>query len=110
MFDINKNSNDVFNKLTPEVIVFKYLVNMQSGDFSILDEISDGLHQQIAYELIKAGESKLLVDNLDKFSNIDIQSLISALQDAGENFLIDKCSGYFQDINPEEVGRIIDNI
>ena len=106
----NKDSDEVFSKLSPENIVFKFLINMQAGDFSILDEIEEGLHQQIAYELIKAGQSKLLADNLEKFKSVDARSLAEAAIEAGDNYLVGQLSDKIEDIDPEDIGKLIDKL
>lgn len=104
------DDNFQFSQMTPERIVADYLVNMQEGDFGILDEVKSAIHQQIAYELIKAGEAKLLANNLSKFKNINQQQIVEALIDAGENFLADQCSGYFSEVDFDKIGKQIDKL
>lgn len=106
----NKDSDQVFDKLSPENIVFKYLINMQAGDFGILDEVKEALHQQIAYELVKAGQSRLLADNLDKFKSINMRSLTEMAIEAGDNYLVDQLADIIEDMDLEAINIELDKI
>ena len=99
-----------FSKLTPESIVINYIFDMESGDFGILDEVKSAIHQQIALELIKIGQGKLMADNLEKFKDINKQQIIESIIESGDNFLAKQVAGQSQDIDWEDVGKIIDKI
>jgi hypothetical protein len=99
-----------FSKLTPESIVINYIFDMESGDFGILDEVKSAIHQQIALELIKAGQGKLLANNLDKFKNIDRRQIVESIIKSGDNYLAKQIANQSQEIDFEDIGKIIDKI
>ncbi|MFA6307781.1 MAG: hypothetical protein WCS88_00855 [Patescibacteria group bacterium] len=99
-----------FSKLTPENIVINYIFNMEQGDFGILDEVKSAIHQQVALELIKAGQAKLLADNLEKFKDIDKQQIVESIIESGDNFLASQIAGQTTDIELDDLGDIIDKI
>lgn len=99
-----------FSKLTPENIVINYILDMEHGDFGILDEIKSALHQQVALELIKAGQGKLLANNLDRFKNLDKRQIIESLIESGDNFLAKQVANVTVDIDMEDIGKLIDKI
>jgi len=99
-----------FSKLTPENIVINYIFNMEHGDFGILDEIKSALHQQIALELIRVGQGKLLADNLEKFKDIDKQQIVESIIELGDNFLAKQVAQQTTDIDFEDIGKLIDKI
>lgn len=99
-----------YSKLTPESIVLNYILDMQTGDFGILDEVKSALHQQIALELIKAGQSKLLSDNLDKFKDINVQQIVETLIETGDDLLAKEMASGFEDIDFEDIGKALDKI
>jgi len=99
-----------FSKLTPENIVINYIFDMENGDFGILDEIKSAVHQQVALELIKVGQGKLLADNLDKFKDIDKRQIVESIIESGDNFLASEIAGQTMDIDLDEVYKLIDNI
>lgn len=99
-----------FSKLTPENIVINYILDMENGDFGILDEIKSAFHQQVALELIKAGQGKLLANNLDKFKSLDKRQIVESLIESGDNFLAKQIASTTTDIDMEDIGKFIDNI
>lgn len=99
-----------FSKLTPANIVKNYLLDMQGGDFGILDDIKAALHQEIALELIKAGEAELLSKNMQKFKDLDPDGIARAMIDSGENLLAKELPGKIEDLDFEEIGKEIDKI
>lgn len=99
-----------FSKLTPESIVINYILDMENGDFGILDEVKSALHQQVALELIKAGQGKLLANNLDKFKDIDKRQIVETIIESGDNFLAKQVAGVSTDIDFEDINKLIDNI
>jgi hypothetical protein len=99
-----------FSKLTPESIVINYILDMESGDFGILDEVKSAIHQQIALELIKIGQEKLLADNLEKFQNINRRQIVEAVIESGDNILAKQIAGESIDFDWDDIGKIIDKI
>ena len=99
-----------FSKLTPESIVINYIFDMESGDFGILDEVKAAIHQQIALELIKAGQGKLLADNLEKFKDIDRKQIAESIIESGDNFLAKQVARQSTEFDFEDIGKIIDKI
>jgi len=102
--------NFQFSKLTPENIVINYIFNMQHGDFGILDEVKTAIHQQIAIELIRVGQGKLLADNLEKFKDIDKQQIVESIVESGDEFLAKQVAEQLPEIDLEDVGKLIDKI
>jgi|GEM_PF-2763705 len=99
-----------FSKLTPENIVINYILDMEHGDFGILDEVKSAIHQQIALELIKHGQGKLLADNLDKFKDIDKRQIVESMIESGDNLLAKQIASTSMDIHLEDIGKFIDKI
>ncbi len=99
-----------FSKLTPESIVLNYIIDMQTGDFGILDEVKSAIHQQIALELIKAGQAKLLSDNMDKFKDINVQQIVETIIESGDKFLAKQIAEQSMDLDIEDIGKLIDKI
>lgn len=99
-----------FSKLTPESIAINYILDMENGDFGILDEVKSALHQQIALELIKAGQGKLLANNLDKFKDIDKRQIVETIIESGDKYLAKQMSEASMDIEFEDIGKLIDKI
>lgn len=102
------DDNFQFSKLTPESIVINYILDMENGDFGILDEVKSAIHQQIALELIKVGQGKLLSDNLEKFKNINKQQIAEAMLESGDDFLAKQLASQYEDFDLDNVGKIID--
>lgn len=104
------DDNFQFSKLTPESIVINYILDMENGDFGILDEVKSAIHQQIALELIKVGQGKLLADNLEKFKNIDKQQIAEAMLESGDDFLAKQLVEQAEDFDLDGLGKLIDKI
>lgn len=104
------DDNFQFSKLTPESIIINYILDMENGDFGILDEVKSAIHQQIALELIKVGQGKLLADNLEKFKNIDRQQIVEAILESGDDFLAKQLASQYEYFDWDNVGKIIDKI
>ncbi|MBT4209756.1 MAG: hypothetical protein HOE19_02485 [Candidatus Komeilibacteria bacterium] len=99
-----------FSKLTPESIVINYIFDMESGDFGILDEVKSAVHQQVALELIKAGQGKLLANNLEKFKDIDKRQIVEAVIESGDKILAKEVAKQSEDFDWEDIGKLIDKI
>ena len=99
-----------FSKLTPESIVINYIFDMERGDFGILDEVKSAVHQQVALELIKAGQGKLLANNLEKFKDIDKRQIVEAVIESGDKILAKEVAKQSEDFDWEDIGKLIDKI
>ncbi|OGY93431.1 MAG: hypothetical protein A2406_00775 [Candidatus Komeilibacteria bacterium RIFOXYC1_FULL_37_11] len=108
MLDEDKDSQ--FSKLTPESIVINYIFDMENGDFGILDEVKSAIHQQIALELVRVGQGKLLAGNLDKFKDLDKRQIVETILESGDDFLAKQIAGQTSDVEFEDLGKIIDKI
>jgi hypothetical protein len=104
------DDNFQFSKLTPESIIINYILDMENGDFGILDEVKSAIHQQIALELIKVGQGKLLADNLEKFKNINRQEIVEAILESGDDFLAKQLASQYEDFDLDGLGKLIDKI
>ena len=107
---LDKDKDFQFEKLTPESIVVNYILDMENGDFGILDEVKSALHQQIALELIKVGQGKLLADNLDKFKDLDKRQIVETIIESGDDWLAKQIAGQSADIEFDDISKIIDKI
>ena len=99
-----------FSKLTPENIVIIYILDMESGDFGILDEVKSAIHQQIALELIKVGQEKLLANNLDRFKDIDKRQIVEAVIETGDKILAKEIARQSEDFDWDDIGKFIDKL
>ncbi|MBT4850045.1 hypothetical protein HON36_04290 [Candidatus Parcubacteria bacterium] len=107
---MQEDKNTHFSKLTPESIVLNYIMDMQTGDFGILDEVKSAIHQQVALELIKTGQAKLLSDNMDKFRDINVQQIAETIIESGDNFLAKQVAKQSMDVDFEDISKLIDKI
>ncbi len=99
-----------FAQFTPEQILASYLNGFEAGDFGILDDIKSAMHQEIALALIRAGKSKLLLENFLKFKDLDRQQLFEELIKAGDNVVAQEYAEHFPDVDFKNIGKFIDSI
>lgn len=107
---LDKDKDFQFDKLTPESIVINYIFDMENGDFGILDEVKSAVHQQIALELVRVGQGKLLADNLNKFKDLDKRQIVETIIESGDDFLAKQIAGQTSDVDFEDISKIIDKI
>lgn len=99
-----------FAQFTPEQILASYLAGFENGDFNILDDLTSAMHQEVALALIKAGKSKLLLDNFYKFRDLKREQILEEILRSSENMLAQEYSYHFPDVDPEEINKFLDNI
>jgi len=109
-FSKDREDEHRFTQFTPEQILASYLANFENNDFGILDDLKSAMHQEIALALIKAGKSKLMLENFYKFKDLKREQIFEELIRAGDNMLAEEYAYHFPDIDFEEISKFIDKL
>jgi len=93
---LNLDYNEIARKLIEAACVI--YVASYLGKFK-------GLNQQIASQLIEAGEGEAVVEHLNEFQGLDYNDIVRKLIDAGGGFIVTINLGKFPDVNHNEIAR-----